>query len=134
MHYYNTDSIYMLLVHWFAIRKYKPKHCIIINCKYRSKLPLLFKIVKEAVDIKLGRDLENCPGVSFTTDLWSSRNQDPYLALTLHYIDPAWNLNRIMVYCGLAEGRHTSQFVAAHIDRFDSNINCWRQMFVLTIR
>lgn len=101
----------------------QPKHSTFINTvNFRSKLPLLYKLVKEAVDIKLDRDLDDCPGVSFTTDLWSSRNQDPYLGLTLHYIDKSWSMQRIMVYCGLAEGRHTAQFVSAHIDRFNLNI------------
>ena len=72
----------------------------------RSKLPLLYKIVKEALELKLSKDMEDCPAVSFTTDLWSSRNQDPYLGLTMHYIDRSWKMNRLMVHCGPAEGRH----------------------------
>jgi hypothetical protein len=40
----------------------------------RSKLPLLFKLVKEAVTNKIEADLkENAAGVAFTTDLWSSK-------------------------------------------------------------
>ena len=84
---------------------------------HRSKLPLLYKIVKEAVELKLSKDMEDCPAVSFTTDLWSSRNQDPYLGLTMHYIDDSWKMTRLMVHCGPAEGRHTATAVAAHIDR-----------------
>ena len=40
----------------------------------RSKLPLLFKLVKEAVTNKIEADLkDNSVGVAFTTDLWSSK-------------------------------------------------------------
>ena len=78
--------------------------------------------MKEAIDLKLSKDLKGSPGISFTTDFWSSRNQDPYLGLTLHYINPAWELTRLIFHCGLAEGRHTAQYVAANLDRFDSYI------------
>ncbi len=39
----------------------------------RSKLPLLYKIVKEAVDKKIEADIHHTPCVAFTTDMWTSR-------------------------------------------------------------
>jgi hypothetical protein len=39
----------------------------------RSKLPLLYKIVKEAVDKKIEADIHHTPGIGLTTDFWSSR-------------------------------------------------------------
>ena len=39
----------------------------------RSKLPLLYKIVKEAVDKKIEADIHHTPCVAFTTDTWTSR-------------------------------------------------------------
>ena len=39
----------------------------------RSKLPLLYKIVKEAVDKKIEADIHHTPGLALTTDFWSSR-------------------------------------------------------------
>lgn len=78
-----------------------PKYIVKNNRTFmRAKLPLLYKIVKEAVEIKLSNDLEDSTGVCFTTDLWSSRNQDPYLGLTIHYIDNHWKMNRLMIHCG----------------------------------
>ena len=32
---------------------------------------------------------------SLTTDLWTSASHDPYLSLTMHYIDKQWNLKSI---------------------------------------
>ena len=61
--------------------------------------------------------MDDCPGVSFTTDLWTSRNQDPYLCVTMHYITKSWQMIRLMIHCGPAEGRHTAQAVAGHLDR-----------------
>ena len=100
------------------IKYLDPKYIIKNNRTFmRSKLPLLYKIVKEAVEIKLSQDLEDCKGVCFTTDLWSSRNQDPYLGLTIHYINKSWKLNRLMIHCGPAEGRHTAVAIAQHLDK-----------------
>jgi hypothetical protein len=83
------------------IKYLDPKYIIKNNRTFmRSKLPLLYKIVKEAVEIKLSQDLEDCKGVCFTTDLWSSRNQDPYLGVTIHYINKKWKMNRLMIHCG----------------------------------
>lgn len=39
----------------------------------RSKLPLLYKIVKEAVDKKIEADIHHTPCAAFTTDMWTSR-------------------------------------------------------------
>ena len=32
--------------------------------------------------------------VSFTSDLWTSVNSDPYISLTMHFISRGWNLYR----------------------------------------
>jgi len=40
----------------------------------RSKLPLLYKQVQEAVTDKIVKDLkDNAVGVAFSTDMWSSK-------------------------------------------------------------
>ncbi len=40
----------------------------------RSKLPLLYRLVKEAVTTKIQTDLkEHAVGVSFSTDMWTSK-------------------------------------------------------------
>lgn len=89
----------------------------------RSKLPLLYYNVKKAVEEKLAKDLDGLAGVAFTTDLWSSRNFDPYLGLTLHYITRQWKMERILVYCGSAEGRHTAINIADHIDKVIADLS-----------
>ena len=50
----------------------------------RSKLPILYQNIREAVLIILKKDLQNVDALGFTTDLWSSRSNDAYAALTLH--------------------------------------------------
>jgi len=88
----------------------------------RSKLPLLYKNVKTAVDKHLEEELPSCAGVAFTTDLWSSRAFDPYLGLTIHFINKKWELSKFLVHCGLAEGRHTAAMVASHLDKIITDL------------
>ena len=39
----------------------------------KAKLPLLYKQVKEAVTLKMNKDLSGTNGIAFTSDVWSSR-------------------------------------------------------------
>ena len=57
------------------VKKLDPKfHIKSARTFVRSKLPLLYKLVTEAVTNKIVKDLkEGAVGVAFTTDMWSSR-------------------------------------------------------------
>ena len=74
----------------------------------RNKLTLLYLNLKAAVNKKLATDLVDCNGVAFTADFWTSRSADPYLGMTLHYIDKKFEVQKFMVACRSAEGRHTA--------------------------
>ena len=41
--------------------------------------------------VKKSGDLKS---VAFTTDVWTSRAMDPYMCLTIHFIDKNWHLHR----------------------------------------
>jgi hypothetical protein len=84
---------------------------------YRNKVPLLYANCKAAVDKELAIQLPQCKGVSFTADYWTSRSCDPYLGMTLHFITPEFEMKKLMVACKSAEGRHTGQNIANHIDK-----------------
>jgi hypothetical protein len=45
--------------------------------------------------MELEKDLADVDGVGFTTDGWTSRNNDPYQLLTLHYITKDFKLKRL---------------------------------------
>ena len=45
--------------------------------------------------------------VSFTSDLWTSVNSDPYISLTMHFISGGWNLYRFCPYEKPFPERHT---------------------------
>ena len=71
--------------------KYLMKHSTTYT---RAKLPLLFSNVKQAVEKQIGEHLPHTTGVAFTCDHWSSRNQDPYIGLTMHFISKEWKMLR----------------------------------------
>ena len=75
--------------------KVNPKYHMKCSSTYsRSKLPLLFDQVKKAVDKKIQKDMLYTSGVGITADHWTSRNDDPYIGLTLHVISKDWTLDR----------------------------------------
>lgn len=80
------------------------------------KLPKLYKAMKVEMNTKTKKDFAIDIGVSFTTDCWTSRANDPFLSLTLHYISPEWELVRFLVACIPFEGRHTAQRLAGALD------------------
>ena len=54
-----------------------------------TALPKMYAECREKVEEALQRDLTY---FASTTDLWSSRTSEPYISLTIHYIDKEWNL------------------------------------------
>ena len=72
-----------------------------INLKSPKTYMRLTKIKAEEIDksikdiimtIKEEGDLKS---VAFTTDIWTSRSQDSYMSLTIHFIDKFWHLHRL---------------------------------------
>ena len=45
--------------------------------------------------------------ISFTSDIWTSQSGDPYICLTLQFIDADWNLWRFTPYVRSFPDRHT---------------------------
>jgi hypothetical protein len=75
----------------FADLKATVKHSATFR---RRKCPLLHQSVKQSVEEVLAKDLPEVNGVAFTTDGWTSRQNDPYQSLTLHYVSKDWELKR----------------------------------------
>ncbi len=47
--------------------------------------------------------------ISFTTDIWTSPTQVPFLGITAHYIDGNWGLNCVTLAFMPLKGRHTGK-------------------------
>ena len=58
----------------------------------------IIKTIKDDGDIK---------SVGFTTDLWTSRSQDSYMSLTIHFIDRFWQLHRLTPFVKPFPENHT---------------------------
>ncbi len=47
---------------------------------------MLYDQLRSYVNSQLEKDLPSCQGVAVTTDLWTSKANDSFISLTLHYI------------------------------------------------
>ena len=83
-----------------------------------QEIPQLYTHVKDNVVMPALREAE-C--FSATTDLWTSANSDPYLTLTVHFIDKEWSLQAFCLETGPMFADHTGQNIADVIgDIFDN--------------
>ncbi|XP_056111044.1 E3 SUMO-protein ligase ZBED1-like [Rhinichthys klamathensis goyatoka] len=70
-------------------------------------LPRLYNSTRE----KIARELEGVSFYSATTDLWSSRTMQPYMSLTVHYIDD-WTLRSVCLQTAYFPDDHTGEIIA----------------------
>jgi hypothetical protein len=82
----------------------------------RSKIPILYDNVKDAMMTQISTDLDTIESVAFTSDLWTSRANDPYMAFTLHYITVNFVLQKFLLGCIPFAGRHTGINIAEQFD------------------
>ncbi|XP_022825647.1 zinc finger BED domain-containing protein 4-like [Spodoptera litura] len=75
-------------------------------------LPGLYEEVKTATKISVSEDASS---ICLTTDIWTSRNNDSYLAITGHYIDRNYNLQSVLLECKVLEKSHTGVHLAEEI-------------------
>ncbi|CAM4526972.1 unnamed protein product [Leuciscus chuanchicus] len=71
-------------------------------------LPHLYNTTRE----KIRSELEEMQFYSATTDLWSSRTMQPYLSLTVHYINTSWTLHSICLQTAYFPDNHTGDIIA----------------------
>ena len=89
----------------------------------RTKLPKLFETMQKELDCKLEKDLNDVSCVGFTTDLWTSRANDHFMSLTLHYINAQWEMERFVLTCIPFAGRHTAVRLVKVLDGSIKDIN-----------
>ena len=89
----------------------------------RQVCPLLFENVQKGVDKVLQEELPNVEVAHFTCDHWTSKNNDAYQSLTLHYVTVDWRYRKWTVNCKNLEGRHTGEAIAAMIDSMIGEIS-----------
>ncbi|XP_022182390.1 zinc finger BED domain-containing protein 1-like [Myzus persicae] len=72
------------------------------------KIPNLYKDTKTIIE----SIVNNVYFMSFTTDCWTSRSNQPFLALTGHYIDSKFNLGSVCLGCIELSEDHTVENLA----------------------
>jgi hypothetical protein len=60
--------------------------------------------------------LPESDAVSFTTDLWTSRNNDGYLSATIHFVDSYWSMRKFTLACQPFAGSHTAERISRALD------------------
>ncbi len=82
--------------------------------KYFSKtaLPQLYEECRG----KLENNLRNVRYFATTTDLWSSRTSEPYMSLTIHYIDEEWGLQSKCLQTAYFPDDHTAEILSAGLE------------------
>lgn len=83
----------------------------------KTTIPLLQRNLVEAKDKLLEEHLPKIPGAAFTSDIWSSRGQNSYVSLTMHFIDNKWELHNLVMGCRhLEDPNHTADVIREKVD------------------
>ncbi len=70
-----------------------------------------------AIELKVKQKLAKHTGkFSYTTDIWTSPSQVPFMAITAHYVDHEWKLRNVVVAFGNIQGSHTGRAIADFFD------------------
>lgn len=77
---------------------------------YFSKvaLPALYKQCRE----EIRKEIADLPFYATTTDLWSSRTMEPYMSLTIHYIDEDFEIKTRCLQTSFFPEDHTGEAIA----------------------
>lgn len=86
------------------------KRYVIPSRNYFSKVALPAMYRKRRGEIE--RDLANIKYFATTTDLWSSRTMDPYMSLTIHYIDEDFAMQSRCLQTSFFLQDHTGESIA----------------------
>lgn len=85
-------------------------------------IPALYKKTKEALKSELGTSC-NMESVCLTADLWTSRANESYRAVTVHFIKEYYSLKSILLECSNFEDSHTSQNIQTVLNEMVSEWN-----------
>ncbi|XP_076660133.1 zinc finger BED domain-containing protein 4-like [Halictus rubicundus] len=80
-------------------------------------VPAMYENEKKRLETQLKKDMENTESFAFTTDGWTSRSNENYLSVTVHYLDGAFNMQNFTLKISNVTEAHTSE----HINSFLKN-------------
>jgi len=120
--YFVTGNLSFNHVESKAFRRFMQARDPKVTVKSRSSLvkttlPLLERNLREAKDRLLEEHLPKISGAAFTSDIWSSKGQNSFLSLTMHFVDSNWKLhNLVMAVSHLEDPSHTAEVICAKME------------------
>ena len=104
----------------------------------RDRLESLYQEVKVQVDEELNKSIKMLTGIAFTSDMWTSRNNQAYMSITAHFINQDWKLKSFLVGMKPFDGSHTGAALAvemdASVDKLELQENVMTQRWCVTDR
>ena len=100
----------------------------------RSVVPELYCSVKQKTANEIYRDFEDIPSYSFTTDLWTSRAQDPFISFCLSYVSPEFELKTFALENKPFPGEHTGESILESLDKTIDNWELPRTVPIYALR
>lgn len=73
-----------------------------------TALPKLYESCRQTLSHKL----QKVTYYATTSDLWSSRTSEPYLSLTIHFVDEEWQLQSFCLQTSYFPEDHTGELIA----------------------
>lgn len=88
-----------------------------------QELPKLYLTLKSKIQAAIDLNKNSMiPMFSFTTDLWSSCTMEPYISLTIHFINIDMELQRFTLETKYIPDRHTGVNLALAVEEL---LRCW---------
>ncbi|MBF0208903.1 MAG: hAT transposon family protein [Oligoflexia bacterium] len=81
-----------------------------------SKVPGLHHLVEQKCKSIIQKDVLKLDSLAFTTDTWTSRDNDPFQSLTLHYLDKRFVLKKFLVKLDSFTGKHTAETIGKKLE------------------
>ncbi|KAJ4425388.1 hypothetical protein ANN_28003 [Periplaneta americana] len=93
----------------------------------KSLLPAAYETCYHRVATKLS----SASTVCLTTDCWSSRNTEGYLAVTAHFISEDFKINSVLLKCCSIDVSHTSANLASIIKEITDTFNLTDKVLIV---
>jgi len=80
----------------------------------KEHIPALYeKCMREMKELVL-KEAEH---ICLTTDCWTSRNNESFMAITIHFVDSNFLLRSVLISCSAFNESHTSNNLSAEIKK-----------------
>jgi hypothetical protein len=82
----------------------------------KNKIPRLHDAMKQELVKTFLEDFAGTSGVSFTSYMWTARNRQSFLSITIHNITADFQLKKYSLYCIPIRGAHTADRISRALD------------------